>query len=67
MNLSVKIFISLVLSVIVGLIAGEAGLPFIEKGCRCDTLLLWEWHLALIVELIGVPEFSGLPLRARNY
>ena len=30
MNLSVKIFISLVLSVIVGLIAGEAGLPFIK-------------------------------------
>ena len=30
MNLSVKIFISLVLSVVVGLIAGEAGLPFIK-------------------------------------
>ncbi|WP_297966253.1 dicarboxylate/amino acid:cation symporter [uncultured Anaerovibrio sp.] len=30
MNLSVKIFISLVLSVIVGLMAGEAGLPFIK-------------------------------------
>ena len=30
MNLSVKIFAALVLSVIVGLIAGEAGLPFIK-------------------------------------
>lgn len=30
MNLSVKIFISLVLSVVVGLFAGEAGLPFIK-------------------------------------
>lgn len=30
MNLSVKIFISLVLSVVVGLVAGEQGLPFIK-------------------------------------
>ena len=30
MNLSVKILISLVLSVIVGLIAGTEGLPFIK-------------------------------------
>lgn len=30
MNLSIKIFISLVLAVIVGLIAGEPALPFIN-------------------------------------
>ena len=30
MNLSIKIFIALVLSVVVGLIAGESALPFIN-------------------------------------